>query len=120
MLRGVERNGRVNVPRIKMITGAVMRASARATALRIDPREASLVAVLLSLAAVSWVVTAVRMDGMDMGRWTDPGPLGFFLTTWVVMLAAMMFPSVAPMVIAYGRIHRHRPDRCATPAKRCW
>jgi predicted metal-binding membrane protein len=48
------------------------------------------------------------MDGMDMGGWTDPGPIGFFLTTWVVMLAAMMFPSVAPMVVAYARIHRHR------------
>jgi predicted metal-binding membrane protein len=45
---------------------------------------------------------------MDMGGWTDPGPLGLFVTTWVVMLAAMMFPSVAPMVIAYSRIHRHR------------
>lgn len=43
-----------------------------------------------------------------MGRWTDPGPLVFFLATWVVMLAAMMFPSVAPMVVSYARIHRHR------------
>jgi predicted metal-binding membrane protein len=96
------------VPRANMIQGAMVRAAARATALRVDPREAGLLAVLLSLAALSWVVTAVRMDGMDMGRWTDPGPLGFFLTTWVVMLAAMMFPSVAPVVIAYARINRHR------------
>ena len=43
-----------------------------------------------------------------MGRWTDPGPLGFFVATWVVMLAAMMFPSVAPMVVAYDRIQNHR------------
>jgi len=66
--------------------------------------------ILLALAAVSWVVTAVRMRGMDMGRWTDPGSLGFYLTTWVVMLAAMMFPSVSPMVIAYARIHRRRRE----------
>lgn len=46
--------------------------------------------------------------GMDMGTWTDPGPVGFFTVTWVVMLAAMMFPSVAPMVVAYHRIQRHR------------
>lgn len=45
-----------------------------------------------------------------MGSWTDPGPLGFFLTTWVVMLAAMMFPSVAPMVVAYARINYHRRE----------
>ena len=48
---------------------------------------------------------------MDMGPGTDPGSLGFFLTTWVVMLAAMMFPSVAPMVIAYARVHRRRRER---------
>jgi predicted metal-binding membrane protein len=77
---------------------------------RIDPGEAGLVFVLLALAAMAWFVTAPRMSGMDMGRWTEPGPLGFFLTTWVVMLAAMMFPSVAPMVVAYARIQRHRRE----------
>ncbi|MDQ0076892.1 DUF2182 domain-containing protein [Arthrobacter oryzae] len=75
---------------------------------RIDPREVGLIATLLILAAVSWVVTSTQLSGMDMGRWTDPGPLGFFVTTWVVMLAAMMFPSVAPMVVAYSRIQNHR------------
>jgi predicted metal-binding membrane protein len=77
---------------------------------RINPREAGLVAVLLALAALSWTNTAPRMAGMDMGPWTDPGPVGFFLATWVVMLAAMMFPSVAPMVLAYARIQRHRRE----------
>lgn len=77
---------------------------------RIDPREAGLVAILMTLAALSWIVTAPRMAGMDMGRWTDPGPIGLFLATWVVMLAAMMFPSVAPMVIAYTRIQRRRRE----------
>lgn len=75
---------------------------------RIDPREAGLVAILLVLAAASWILTSTQLSGMDMGRWTDPGPLGFFVATWVVMLAAMMFPSVAPMVVAYDRIQRHR------------
>lgn len=82
--------------------------TASATASRVDPRELGLIAVLLILAAASWVFTSAQMSGMDMGRWTDPGPLGFFLTTWVVMLAAMMFPSVAPMVVSYARIHSHR------------
>lgn len=82
--------------------------SQAAAASRIDPREAGLVAVLLLLAAASWIVTSTQLNGMDMGRWTDPGPLGFFVATWVVMLAAMMFPSVAPMVVAYDRIQRHR------------
>jgi predicted metal-binding membrane protein len=77
---------------------------------RIDPREAGLVGILLVLAAVSWAVMSAQMNGMDMGRWTDPGPLGLFATTWVVMLAAMMFPSVAPMVVAYDVIHHRRRE----------
>ena len=81
---------------------------ARAAASRVDPREAGLIAVLLLLAAASWIFTATQLNGMDMGPWTDPGPLGFFVTTWVVMLAAMMFPSVAPMVVAYAKIQSHR------------
>lgn len=64
--------------------------------------------MLLILAAASWVFTSFQMSGMDMGVWTNPGPFGWFVITWVVMLAAMMFPSVAPMVVAYARIHGHR------------
>lgn len=79
-----------------------------ARASRADPREVGLIAALLILAAASWIFTSVHMSGMDMGPWTDPGPLGLFVITWVVMLAAMMFPSVAPMVVAYSRIHSHR------------
>lgn len=75
---------------------------------RVDPREAGLVALLLLLAAASWSFTFAHLAGMDGGSWTNPGPLGFFTVTWVVMLAAMMFPSVAPMVVAYHRIQRHR------------
>lgn len=79
-----------------------------AKASRVDPREAVLVAVLLVLAAASWILASTQLTGMDMGIWTAPGPVGFFTVTWVVMLAAMMFPSVAPMVVAYHRIQRHR------------
>jgi len=88
-----------------------------ATASRVDPREFGLIAVLLILAAASWIFTSLQMSGMDMGTWTDPGPLGLFVLTWVVMLAAMMFPSVAPMVVAYSRIqsHRRKTGRYAPP-----
>jgi len=76
-----------------------------------------LIAVLLSLAAIGWVVTGERMGGMDAGPGTDPGALGFFLVTWVVMTAAMMFPSVAPMVIAFDGIRgRRRAVGQSTPA----
>jgi predicted metal-binding membrane protein len=98
------------VARITLISERRARQRARAVASGVDPRVVGLVALLLVLAAVSWIVTDARMSGMDMGPGTDPGSLGFYLTTWVVMLAAMMFPSVAPMVIAYSRIHRRRRE----------
>src|SRR5918996_6414250 len=63
-----------------------------------------LIGALLLLAAVGWLVTDERMAGMDMGPGTDPGTLGFWVTAWVVMMGAMMFPSIAPMVVMYVRI----------------
>ena len=76
-----------------------------------DPRRLALVAVLIVLAAVGWVVTDERMAGMDAGPGTDPGALGFFVGVWVVMMAAMMFPSIAPMVTTYSRIQRKRSEQ---------
>jgi predicted metal-binding membrane protein len=64
----------------------------------------ALVGMLLSLAAVSWAATDARMAGMDAGPGTDPGTLGFYTTVWVVMMVAMMFPSIVPMVLAYSRV----------------
>jgi predicted metal-binding membrane protein len=59
---------------------------------------------LVLLAAVAWAWTGDRMAGMDAGPATDPGTLGFWLTAWVAMMAAMMFPSIAPMVVMQARI----------------
>ena len=74
--------------------------------LRLDP--VWLTAVLLGAALVAWIVTVNRMRGMDGGPGTDLGGLGWFTGIWVTMMAAMMLPSVAPMVLTYSRIARHR------------
>ena len=76
-----------------------------------DPRRLALVALLIVLAAIGWVVTDERMAGMDAGPGTDTGALGFFVGVWVVMMAAMMFPSIAPMVTTYSRIQRKRNEQ---------
>jgi predicted metal-binding membrane protein len=68
--------------------------------------ELILAGVLLALGALAWAVTADRMGGMDGGPGTDPGSVGFFVIVWVVMMAAMMFPSVLPMVVVYDRVSR--------------
>jgi predicted metal-binding membrane protein len=69
-----------------------------------------LIVALLLLAAVGWLVTDERMVGMDMGPATDPGSLGFWVTAWVVMMGAMMFPSISPMVLMYARIQEGKRD----------
>jgi predicted metal-binding membrane protein len=79
-------------------------------------RNAILV-VLLGLAAVGWIVflnqarqsmpSEHRMylgPNLTMGRsW------GLFYAMWVAMMAAMMFPAAAPMVVMYGRMQRRQP-----------
>jgi predicted metal-binding membrane protein len=67
-----------------------------------------LVAVLVALAAVGWWWAIEQMRGMDEGPWTGLGTFGWFTTVWVVMMAAMMFPSVAPTVALYSRMSRRR------------
>ena len=67
-----------------------------------------LVALLFVLAAMARWFTVDRMRGMDDGPGTDLGPLGWFLGVWVVMMAAMMFPSVSPTVALYSRMTRSR------------
>src|SRR3954464_3017165 len=67
-----------------------------------------LVAALFALAAVGWWWTVRQMRGMDEGPWSGLGTLGWFLGVWVVMMAAMMFPSGAPTVALYSRMTRRR------------
>ncbi len=73
--------------------------------------QLGLVGALVALAAVAWAITSDRMGGMDAGPGTDPGTLGFFVGVWVVMMAAMMFPSIAPMVVMHVRIQEGRREQ---------
>jgi predicted metal-binding membrane protein len=56
-----------------------------------------------TLAAVAWAVTVVLAQHMGNG----PGTMGIallpFLGLWVVMMAAMMLPSVAPVAVLWTR-----------------
>jgi predicted metal-binding membrane protein len=63
-----------------------------------------LVGLLFGLAAAAWWWTARWMAGMDAGPGGDLGTLGWFVGVWVVMMAAMMFPSVSPTVALYAKI----------------
>ncbi|MQA74311.1 MAG: DUF2182 domain-containing protein [Solirubrobacterales bacterium] len=83
----------------------------RRPAQRIDALQIALIAGLLALAAVSWALTGETMEGMDMGPGSDLGSLSFYVGAWVVMMAAMMFPSISPMVRTYALVQRSRHAR---------
>ena len=68
----------------------------------------ALVGLLFGLALLAWWWTAGEMRGMDGGPGADLGTLGWFVGVWTVMMAAMMFPSVAPTVALYSRMTRSR------------
>jgi predicted metal-binding membrane protein len=76
--------------------------------------HALLVATLLAAALAAWIVTVERMRGMDAGPGTDLGGLGWFVGIWVTMMAAMMLPSVAPMVLLFARVSRDQASRGKT------
>jgi predicted metal-binding membrane protein len=67
-----------------------------------------LIALLFVLAAACWWWTIDEMQGMDGGPWTDLGTLAWFVGVWVVMMAAMMFPSVAPTAALYSSMTKSR------------
>ena len=71
---------------------------------RSGPAQVGVVASLLAVAAGAWALTGVRMGGMDAGPGTELGGLGWFAVVWVTMMAAMMLPSIVPMVLAHARV----------------
>jgi predicted metal-binding membrane protein len=83
----------------------------------LDARRLGLLGALVVLAAVGWVVVDQRMEGMGGGPGVDLGGVGFYLSVWVVMMAAMMFPSVAPAVMTYDALSEGRRRRGETIPK---
>ncbi len=84
---------------------------------------APILIALLVLTAIAWIIAvwnarasgALMMAGVPMSL-AMPGRLSLasgtlFLSLWAVMMAAMMFPSVWPAVLAYATIMRTRSAR---------
>jgi predicted metal-binding membrane protein len=93
--------------------------SPRSAAPGLQRAQLGLLGLLLALALVAWLVTDSRMGGMESAPGMDLGGLGFYVTVWVAMMAAMMFPSVAPTVLMYDRLragHRARGTGAAPDA----
>ena len=83
-------------------------------------RELFLAGVLFTLAASAWTITHLMgTPEMRVGVLTGAEPMGdmmpavwvgaaLFEVTWIVMMAAMMLPSVVPFTIGVGRLMRAR------------
>jgi predicted metal-binding membrane protein len=61
---------------------------------------------LLFLAAGAWAATVVLSRGMAGMTGTMGFGIGAFVAVWTLMMAAMMLPSVAPVVSVYARTVR--------------
>jgi predicted metal-binding membrane protein len=57
----------------------------------------------LGLAAACWVLALRQMNGMDMGVATRLGSFVAFIALWASMMAAMMLPGTAPVVVRRAR-----------------
>ena len=70
-----------------------------------------------ALAAVAWAVTVMLARTMGNG----PGTMGLallpFLGLWVVMMAAMMLPSVAPVAVLWTRLIAGAPAGPGRPLR---
>jgi predicted metal-binding membrane protein len=70
-----------------------------------------ILAALVALAATSWAALAWQAGRADTGammRATMGLTAPLFLAFWVVMMAAMMFPAAAPMILTFASIQAAR------------
>lgn len=83
------------------------------------PVTIAIVAALLGLAALAWALTVQQAEGMA-GMVTGLGQVGalmpnhmdapLFMAMWLTMMVAMMFPTIAPMVLVHRAVVRRRGE----------
>lgn len=56
----------------------------------------------LAIAALCWVAVLARMDGMAMNAGMGLGPFAAFISSWALMMAAMMLPSAVPLASRFA------------------
>ncbi len=83
------------------------------TMARAYPLERERNIILISLLVLAAIAGAVMVwqgradDSMAMSPTMGMGP-PLFLTIWVIMMVAMMFPTAAPMILIFSRTHRDK------------
>ncbi|MTI89347.1 MAG: DUF2182 domain-containing protein [Balneolaceae bacterium] len=84
-------------------SGVTKRSSGYAamTSTKTSATAAALTATL-GLATICWCISIPLMSGMEMGAQTQLGSFESFILMWVLMMAAMMLPGMAPTVFRYA------------------
>ena len=77
------------------------------------PAERNLIlGSLLALAGAAWALLIWQASVMDDDMSLTMGmgaPL--FIAIWIVMMVAIMFPTAAPMILMFARVHNQRRDK---------
>src|SRR5262245_48861480 len=71
--------------------------------------------LLLALAAAAWAVLIWQRQGANTDMVMNSVTMGLraplFLTIWVVMMVAMMFPTAAPMILTFHKVQAGKLQR---------
>jgi predicted metal-binding membrane protein len=74
--------------------------------------------VLLALAGAAWLALVWQGQSPEMNTAMDALTMGMsaplFLAIWVLMMVAMMFPTAAPMILAFHKVHEERCENGGT------
>ena len=90
------------------MSSTIPNVEARFGRLALTGAAVAILVTLLALAAIAWAYVSTQSGSMTMSGGADVASFAIFLTTWVVMMAAMMFPAFAPVVLVYAQYTRQR------------
>jgi predicted metal-binding membrane protein len=85
-----------------------------APAVSLRRQQMAILMSLIVLTVAAWTVLIWQASRMNTGMATSPTMgmgAALWLTLWVAMMVAVMFPSAAPMILIYARIAQGKRER---------
>src|SRR5262249_7900633 len=81
----------------------------------VSVQRIAILGLLLALAAAAWAMLIWQSADADMDMTMASSTMGLraplFLTIWVVMMVAMMFPTAAPMILTFHKVQAGKRQR---------
>ena len=78
-----------------------------------DRNQKVILICIISITGIAWVFSKDQPNTMKALMLYDPLEISLFTITWTVGMAAMMFPSITPMILQYNIQIRGRSDGSA-------